>query len=273
MKVGEEDKSESKYRKAFDELKVINNVKSASKSTDKDWKVAFKQIADDLGPKEEYICKNKKPRGHIYKCDCNTVPFIINNKGCLVYSFGVGYDWSFDDAMAKLNCEVHSFDPSMLDVKEHVRATGVNFHPIGLGGQTDNTSRPRVKKFVKKHPSITWKMKTLSEILRDLGHQKRYLDILKIDIETYEWDVLRHIMDEGLTPRIRQLIIEFHIFPDEPKTKIIEYQNIYEGMKKAGFRRHAGGIIPGLYDAKIGHLQAECSYVNLMFDFQKYPVV
>jgi hypothetical protein len=39
-------------------------------------------------------------------------------------------------------------------------------------------------------------------------------------------DVLRNILDEDLTPRIRQLIIEFHLFPDTPKTKIIEYQNI-----------------------------------------------
>jgi hypothetical protein len=99
------------------------------------------------------------------------------------------------------------------------------------------------------------------------------LDILKIDIESYEWDVLRNILDEDLTPRIRQLLIEFHLFPDTPKPKIIEYQNIYERMKNAGFRRHSGGIQPHLYNAKLGHLQAECGYVNLMFDFHKYPVV
>ena len=96
---------------------------------------------------------------------------------------------------------------------------------------------------------------------------------MKIDIESYEWDVLRNILDEDLTPRIRQLLIEFHLFPDTPKTKIIEYQNIYERMKNAGFRRHSGGIQPHLYNPKIGHLQAECGYVNLMFDFHKYPVV
>jgi len=30
---------------------------------------------------------------------------------CLMYSFGVGNDFSFDDEMAKKGCEVHSFDP------------------------------------------------------------------------------------------------------------------------------------------------------------------
>ena len=34
-----------------------------------------------------------------------------NGTKCLVYSFGVGEDFTFDDAMAKRGCEVHSFDP------------------------------------------------------------------------------------------------------------------------------------------------------------------
>jgi hypothetical protein len=33
----------------------------------------------------------------------------INN--CLVYSFGIDNEWSFDDDMAKLGCDVYSFDP------------------------------------------------------------------------------------------------------------------------------------------------------------------
>ena len=34
---------------------------------------------------------------------------VINN--CLVYSFGIDNEWSFDDDMAKLGCDVYSFDP------------------------------------------------------------------------------------------------------------------------------------------------------------------
>lgn len=30
---------------------------------------------------------------------------------CLVYSFGIDNEWSFDDDMAKLGCNVYSFDP------------------------------------------------------------------------------------------------------------------------------------------------------------------
>ena len=60
----------------------------------------------------------------------------------------------------------------MINVKEHVRPTGVHFHPVGLGGQKADSFRPRVDSYVKHHPSQTWKMKTLSEILTDLGHQE-----------------------------------------------------------------------------------------------------
>ena len=31
---------------------------------------------------------------------------------CVVYSYGLGADWSFDKAMEKLGCTIHGFDPS-----------------------------------------------------------------------------------------------------------------------------------------------------------------
>ncbi|KAK3788434.1 hypothetical protein RRG08_049808 [Elysia crispata] len=35
-----------------------------------------------------------------------------NTTSCLVYSYGINNDFSFDDDMAKYGCEVHSFDPT-----------------------------------------------------------------------------------------------------------------------------------------------------------------
>ena len=61
--------------------------------------------------------------------------------------------------------------PITIKVKEHVRSTGVHFHRTGLGGQKADSFSPRVDSYVKDHPSQTWKMKTLSEILTYLGHQ------------------------------------------------------------------------------------------------------
>ncbi|KAK2706989.1 hypothetical protein QYM36_014872, partial [Artemia franciscana] len=37
---------------------------------------------------------------------------------CLVYSFGVNDNWSFEDAMLKYGCEVHGFDPTIGEPKQ-----------------------------------------------------------------------------------------------------------------------------------------------------------
>ncbi len=60
---------------------------------------------------------------------------------CVVYSFGINFDFSFNKAMSILGCKVHSFDPFML-LKYPPSARGyikmkavppmVQFHSIGL---------------------------------------------------------------------------------------------------------------------------------------------
>ena len=45
----------------------------------------------------------------------DTVRFLGQQPGspCLVYSFGIRDDWTFDVAMRDAGCEVHSFDPTI----------------------------------------------------------------------------------------------------------------------------------------------------------------
>ena len=52
----------------------------------------------------------------------------IDNDQCLVYSYGLADDWSFDEIMAKMGCKVHSYDPTVEDKKLHPNIT---FHKIG----------------------------------------------------------------------------------------------------------------------------------------------
>lgn len=216
----------------------------------------------------EYKCPNLKNRGNWY--DCNSSPFVVR-KPCLVYSFGINYDFRFDDVMADLGCEVHSFDPSMGNTGKHIRKTGVHFHPIGIGGKSYDDVIPRMDQYTKKDPKKMWKMRTLRQIIESLGHEDRHLDILKVDIEAYEWGVLKNIVsDDNLTSRIRQLELEFHIFPNTADaSNYVELLQIYRSLKEAGFSRYACTIYR--FDNTTKILQAECGLVNLKFDFHKYP--
>ena len=53
-------------------------------------------------------------------------------KSCLVYSFGINNNWSFDEAMEEYSCEVFSFDPS-INKTDHDLSKGIHFYDIGFG--------------------------------------------------------------------------------------------------------------------------------------------
>jgi hypothetical protein len=37
----------------------------------------------------------------------------IMSRNCLIYSFGIAGDWTFEEAMAGLGCVVRAFDPTI----------------------------------------------------------------------------------------------------------------------------------------------------------------
>lgn len=129
---------------------------------------------------------------------CDDYEFRPKNS-CVVYSFGIDNDFSFDEAVVKrYGCEVHSFDPSMKE-GEYVKPKTVTFHDIGLSHENQ---RLRGKQ---------WKMKTLKTIRRDLDHVKIPIDILKLDIEEWEWFALPEMIYSGSIKDVKQLNIELHL--------------------------------------------------------------
>ena len=140
----------------------------------------------------------------------------------LVYSFGVGYDISFDlDLIERTGCEIHAFDPTPAVAEwlgKQDTPAQFHFHPWGLSDRDEVAQFAFVDReesadftlvdetATQENRSFDAEVFQLKSILERLGHDK--LDLLKIDIEGAEYPVLRQILSDE--PCFQQLLVEFH---------------------------------------------------------------
>ncbi|XP_046555811.1 probable methyltransferase-like protein 24 [Haliotis rubra] len=117
-------------------------------------------------------------------------------KPCIVYSFGINNDFSFDDDTAKnYECDVFSFDPSMSRAS-YKRSRHVQFLKMGIKG-TDT-----------RHGG--WELHTLKTFKKMLNHTGKVIDVLKADVERSEWTSLPEMTSSGELMHVKQLLIEYH---------------------------------------------------------------
>ncbi|KAG0258263.1 hypothetical protein DFQ27_004737 [Actinomortierella ambigua] len=102
---------------------------------------------------------------------------------CIVYSFGLRdvTQWE-EDVLARTNCEIWGFDASLSQLGER-RETKVDTR------------------------GIVWQ--TLQMIMQRLGHT--WIDILKVDIEGFEFETFHSLMDSNDILPFSQLQIELHV--------------------------------------------------------------
>ena len=85
---------------------------------------------------------------------------ISEDRPCLVYSFGIANDWTFEDFMDFKGCEIHAHDPTV-DFPAN-RGNNISFKKLGLGVKTEPT------------------MDTLANFLKMNGHTDTVVDYLKV---------------------------------------------------------------------------------------------
>jgi Methyltransferase domain len=138
---------------------------------------------------------------------------------CLVYSFGINYEWSFDKDFEGYGCQIYAFDPSM-DQPDFDYSNHIHFFREGIGYEDTNGSRN------------TWKLNTLESIYERLKpiHGNRPIDILKIDVEGAEWKVIPQLIQSGMLKHVRQLALEIH-FLDKATHSIVEMETRLKILK------------------------------------------
>ncbi|ELU11655.1 hypothetical protein CAPTEDRAFT_209002 [Capitella teleta] len=127
---------------------------------------------------------------------CLAAPYALKS-GCLVYSFGIGGEWSFDDQIASaMGCTVKSFDPTV-KVEKLKHGPNVHMYEIGLGGKDEVNSRG-------------WKIYSLPSLMEVMGDSEKILDYLKIDIEWSEYESFDTILTSNVVSHIKQIGLEVH---------------------------------------------------------------
>lgn len=119
---------------------------------------------------------------------------------CIVYSFGINDDPSFDQDFVKRwpHCTVYAFDPSIgRQTGDTYFGNGIKFYNIGLGGHNYKSDRG-------------WDMMDLESIMSMLHHE--HVSVIKMDIEYSEWQVLRNWRESHLINKVDQLLAELHFF-------------------------------------------------------------
>lgn len=144
------------------------------------------------------------------------------NENSIVYSFGIGEDTSFDNAIStNHNCTVFCFDPTPKSInwfknqkpneKFHFFEYGISdkngFVDFYLPKNKDHVSGSSMtQKNIDTKNKVRVEMKSLKSIMDELGH--KHIDVLKMDIEGSEYDVIENILDAKIA--ITQLTVEFH---------------------------------------------------------------
>lgn len=146
------------------------------------------------------------------------VTFPDLTRDSLVFDLG-GFkgQWA-SDIFARYLCRIHVFEPVpefAARIRERFRNNpAIQVHEFGLAGRTreealfvdaDGSSlfRPESGK-----RSIPIRLVRARDFIESEGIGT--VDLMKINIEGGEYELLEHLLDEGVVPRIRNITIQFH---------------------------------------------------------------
>jgi len=186
---------------------------------------------------------------------------IAKQDKCVIYSFGVNLDSSFEADLLKRapGCEVWGYDhtadgwgPEINDTNLKHRA---HFQPWALGGTDQHGPRD--------YPMF-W---TLHSIMKHNGHN--FIDILKIDIEGGEFESLTPFVaahTEGVFP-VGQLQLKIHAqFGRERSNNFFKWWNALEAVGLRPFKAEPNWVYDDITGAPPQLSESEYAFINIRGD-------
>ncbi|XP_045609177.1 uncharacterized protein [Procambarus clarkii] len=136
---------------------------------------------------------------------CLDKRFNIKPGNCIVFSFGVNNEWSFEDEIAKYGCKVYAYDPTM-GKKDHKRSDNVTFFSMGIGNFKGGKSVGMLNVF------STRKVDRFENLVNQLGLAGQVIDYVKLDVELSEVDFLQDMLlnSPHVLRNIKQIAMEVH---------------------------------------------------------------
>jgi len=161
----------------------------------------------------------------------------------VVYSGGVGKDISTElELLNAFSCRIFIYPPSPT-AQETMRSSRnqhkrLTYEPLGLAGRagTHVFAPPRraeegsFRKQATEQDAVNFTCVRLAEQASQRGHLE--IDLLKLDIEGFEYEVLDDVLDSGIV--IHQLCVEFHHFL--PGHTARQTSRAVSMLRSAGFR-------------------------------------
>jgi len=183
---------------------------------------------------------------------------IANKPDCVIYSFGINYESSFEaEMLERTECQVFGYDFSVNNFGPEISARSelvprAHFHAYGLAGKDSHG------------PGDVPPMYTLESLMQMNGHT--FIDVLKIDIETYEFETLKDLLKEyeGRALPFGQLQIEIHAWKSHFQ-KTSQLMTWWTSLEKAGLRpfMNEANLVYYNYNHNKPELQ-EYSFINVM---------
>lgn len=202
---------------------VMNTTSTADVSFDIYEPEAICFSEERFGSKTRYSAFGDGPK---FMCGVDLIARQTANghgKKCLIYSVGSDNNIDFEKSVHEFikGCDVHTFDPTLR--APFIGDKYAMFHPWGLGKDGDE----------QMAKGKTWIGKSFETIIKELGHENRTIDVIKIDCEGCEYDAMPPLFQMIASGRVKvnQILIELHLRGSATRLK-----DFFSGADKAKMR-------------------------------------